>query len=429
MSILTVQIGQCGNQIGPVFFNTLASEYCSNSGTFYEQMPWNPFFRLHEDGSVIARSVLIDMEPSVVEAAFSASQSTQSQWSYLRGSCVKSDGGSGNNWAMGYLQHGPRFRNQILNSIRQELEQTDYFGGFLMIHSIAGGTGSGLGAYLTRTLMDEFSTSFLLNYCIWPFEAGEVIVQNYNALLTLNELLDSSHGVLMMENDVLANLSQSQFRFKRPSFTHMNTVAMESLASCLLPSKVRSMEGQESVRGWSPGNWTRIISDLLLTLCPNPKQKLMKCTIQPQINETNAKYSVLKWSTLLEQITTPLSRSKAKLKNFKDKSIANYLFLRGRDSLSCDVQSFRNGTVYWNSVERLGVSYSPGTFRDLSHSISLISNRQSNVLPVLDALEQAKQMLNTNAFLHNYESYGLTKSDFQNACSVIENDLVENYFD
>lgn len=232
----------------------------------------------------------------------------------------------------------------------------------------------------------------------------------------------------MMENDVLANLSQSQFRIKRPSFTHMNTVAMESLASCLLPSKVRSIEGQESVRGWSPGNWTRVVSDLLHTLCPNSKQKLMTCTMLPQVNTTNAKYSVLKWSTLLEQITTPFSKSKLKLKNFKNKSIANYLFLRGRDSLSCDVQSFRNGIGYWNSVERLGVSYSPGRFRDLSHSLSLISNRQSNVLPVLDVLEQAKQMLNTNAFLHNYESFGLTKCDFQNAFSVIQNDLVGNYF-
>ena len=39
----------------------------------------------------------------------------------------------------------------------------DHFGGFLTLLSLAGGTGSGLGAYVNMCLRDEYPHSYIMN--------------------------------------------------------------------------------------------------------------------------------------------------------------------------------------------------------------------------------------------------------------------------
>ena len=82
----------------------------------------------------------------------------------------------------------------MLDKIRLEVESSDHFGGFMMYSSLAGGTGSGVGAYLTECLYDEYPREMILNSVVWPYKNGEVIVQNYNALLTLAHLNEVSEG-------------------------------------------------------------------------------------------------------------------------------------------------------------------------------------------------------------------------------------------
>ena len=42
--------------------------------------------------------------------------------------------------------------------------------------SLAGGTGSGLGAHLIENLRDEYPKSMILNTSVWPYSSGEVIL-------------------------------------------------------------------------------------------------------------------------------------------------------------------------------------------------------------------------------------------------------------
>jgi tubulin epsilon len=60
--------------------------------------------------------------------------------------------GAGNNWAHGYHVYGPQYQDHIFEMIRCEAEQCDSLQGFFLIHSLGGGTGSGLGSYLLTIL-------------------------------------------------------------------------------------------------------------------------------------------------------------------------------------------------------------------------------------------------------------------------------------
>ena len=61
--------------------------------------------------------------------------------------------------------------------IQSLLETIDYFGGFQVLSSLAGGTGSGLGAHVVECLRDEISSKApMLNVAVWPNSSGEVIL-------------------------------------------------------------------------------------------------------------------------------------------------------------------------------------------------------------------------------------------------------------
>lgn len=60
--------------------------------------------------------------------------------------------GAGNNWAHGHHGYGPQYREPLLQQLRRAAEEADSLQGFLLLHSLGGGTGSGLGTYLLGLL-------------------------------------------------------------------------------------------------------------------------------------------------------------------------------------------------------------------------------------------------------------------------------------
>lgn len=68
----------------------------------------------------------------------------------------------------------------------------------MLLHSIAGGTGSGLGSFLLEKLNDRFPKKLIQTYSVFPdtLNAGEVVVQPYNSLLALRRLTQNADSVV-----------------------------------------------------------------------------------------------------------------------------------------------------------------------------------------------------------------------------------------
>jgi len=85
--------------------------------------------------------------------------------------------GRGNNWAMGYDDpqvNGEKLGDRAMEIFRREVERSDYFAGAVLTHSLAGGTGSGLGSRLLENLRTEYPTSFLTTLSVYPNRVGEI---------------------------------------------------------------------------------------------------------------------------------------------------------------------------------------------------------------------------------------------------------------
>lgn len=91
-----------------------------------------------------------------------------------------------------YCVLGPRHREAVEDLVRREVERCDRLSGLMAVMSVAGGTGSGVGTYLTQRLRDAYPTSFILNHLTWPYGSGEV--RGRPVLLLLFQPLDCSNA-------------------------------------------------------------------------------------------------------------------------------------------------------------------------------------------------------------------------------------------
>ena len=83
----------------------------------------------------------------------------------------------------------PMLFESVMEMLRLKAESADYYHGTLLFHSLAGGTGSGLGSRLIESYREYFGRStHLMTVSIWPSMAGETPLQQYNTCLSLATL-------------------------------------------------------------------------------------------------------------------------------------------------------------------------------------------------------------------------------------------------
>jgi len=128
--------------------------------------------------------------------------------------------GAGNNWAAGYAMGG-QVEEEVLDMIEREADGSDSLEGFMLLHSIAGGTGSGLGSFLLERLNDRFPKKLIQTYSVFPDtqNAGDVVVQPYNSLLALRRLTQNADSVVVLDNGALARIAADTLHIQEPSFS------------------------------------------------------------------------------------------------------------------------------------------------------------------------------------------------------------------
>jgi tubulin beta len=94
---------------------------------------------------------------------------------------VHAANGAGNNWAkgmlvchvdlyslLGHYTEGSEMVDQVLESIRREVESCDSMQGFQLCHSLGGGTGSGMGTLILTKLREEYPDRMLSTFSVLP---------------------------------------------------------------------------------------------------------------------------------------------------------------------------------------------------------------------------------------------------------------------
>lgn len=234
--IITLQVGQCGNQIGYEFWKRLAAEHgiepdgvLTTSEEVLEDRK-DIFFYPADDGRYVPRSILIDLEPGVIDRI---SKSEYSNFYNSENIIIPSSvggGGAGNVWTHGY-ESGKENYEALTDVIRREVEIIDSLEGFLFTHSIGGGTGSGLGSFLIEKVHDEYKKATVMSYSVFSRQDSEVVVQPYNSILTLRRLTEFADAVVVLDNDALSSIAASKLHLKNPGFAEINSLVSLVMAA------------------------------------------------------------------------------------------------------------------------------------------------------------------------------------------------------
>ncbi|XP_077315586.1 tubulin gamma-1 chain isoform X3 [Lithobates pipiens] len=276
--IITLQLGQCGNQIGFEFWKQLCAEHGISPEGIVEEFATegtdrkDVFFYQADDEHYIPRAVLLDLEPRVIHSILNSPYANlyNPENIYLS----EHGGGAGNNWASGFSQvlatqkHARKFHHEggekihedIFDIIDREADGSDSLEGFVLCHSIAGGTGSGLGSYLLERLNDRYPKKLVQTYSVFPNqdEMSDVVVQPYNSLLTLKRLTQNADCVVVLDNTALNRIATDRLHIQNPSFSQIN-----QLVSTIMSASTTTLR--------YPGYMNNDLIGLIASLIPTPR--------------------------------------------------------------------------------------------------------------------------------------------------------------
>ncbi|EGU72303.1 hypothetical protein FOXB_17188, partial [Fusarium oxysporum f. sp. conglutinans Fo5176] len=112
--IVHLQAGQCGNQIGSAFWQTISGEHGLDSSGMYngtselQLARMNVYFNETSSNKYVPRAVLVDLEPGTMDAVRSGPLSQL----FRPDNFVFGHSSAGNNWAKGHYTEGAELIDQ-----------------------------------------------------------------------------------------------------------------------------------------------------------------------------------------------------------------------------------------------------------------------------------------------------------------------------
>lgn len=239
-----------------------------------------------------ARTVAIDMEEGVLKAMMRGPLAP-----YLRSCHMISDvSGAGNNWAVGHMEYGDRHGENIVESVRKTVEACDSIQAFMMMHSLSGGTGSGLGSRVLGLLEEEFPDVARFSMVVMPSITSptDVVTAPYNTCFALRELIEHADCILPLDNDSLAravdkakgvdrvrgggetsssNNNHNDYSVANPTATKMPFDEMNAIAAQMFSNLTSGVR--------FPGQLNLDISDIITNMVPYPRLQFLVPSIAP----------------------------------------------------------------------------------------------------------------------------------------------------
>lgn len=289
--IITLQAGQCGNSVGQQFWQQLCQEHGINQDGNLEDFATeggdrkDVFFYQSDDTRYIPRAILLDLEPRVLNSIQSSAYKNiyNPENFYIH----KSGTGAGNNWGMGYSM-GEAVHEEILDMIDREADGSDSLEGFMMLHSIAGGTGSGLGSYMLERLNDRFPKKLIQTYSVFPnTQDGDIVVQPYNSLLSMRRLTQNADSVVVLDNGALSKIAADRLHVLNPSFEQTN-----QLVSTVMSASTTTLR--------YPGYMHNDLVGIVASLIPTPRCHFLMTSYTPFSGENVEQAKTVRKTTVLD---------------------------------------------------------------------------------------------------------------------------------
>merc|ERR1712051_339119 len=133
---------------------------------------------------------------------------------------------------MGHYTVGKEIMEIVNDRLRKMVDNSENVQGFIVTHSVGGGTGSGLGMLILERLAVDFRKKSKLGFEIHPSpNISTCIVEPYNGLLSTHWLLDHTDVSLVLDNEAIYTICQKKLDIKKPSYSNLNRIIAKVVSS------------------------------------------------------------------------------------------------------------------------------------------------------------------------------------------------------
>jgi len=200
----------------------------------------------------------------------------------------KEGSGAGNNWGQGYSL-GEAVSEDVMDMIDREADGSDSLEGFMLLHSIAGGTGSGMGSFMLERLNDRFPKKLIQTYSVFPDaqNSGDVVVHPYNSLLSMRRLTQNADSVVVLDNGALSRLAADRLHVQEPSFQQTN-----QLVSTVMSASTTTLR--------YPGYMHNDLVGIVASLIPTPRCHFLMTSYTPFTGDNVDQAKTVRKTTVLD---------------------------------------------------------------------------------------------------------------------------------
>jgi len=274
--VLTISVGQGGIQLS----NAIWEQYCTEHNILQSGMVdketddqyFKTFFEETVSGQRVPRNLSVDLEPSVLDDVRKGPWKNIFHPEYL----VNGKEDAANNFARGHYTVGKEKMDVINDRVRKMVDNSENVQGFIVNHSVGGGTGSGLGMLILERLAVDYRKKSKIGFEIYPSpNISTCIVEPYNGLLSTHWLLDHTDVSLVLDNEALYGICQKKLDIKKPSYKDLNMIIAKVVSS--MTAALR-FDGELNVD----------MNEFQTNLVPFPRLHFMTTSLAPVISKNKA---------------------------------------------------------------------------------------------------------------------------------------------
>jgi tubulin epsilon len=432
--LITVQVGQCGNQVAMRFWDLALQEHARyNKSGLYDD-PLSSFFRNVDTrysepvdiavgrpiSNLRARAVVIDMEEGVINNMLRSDLGELFDARQL----ISDVSGAGNNWAHGHYGYGQQYHDEILDKVRYSAEHCDSLQSFFLMHSMGGGTGSGVGTYTLELLADNFPDVFRFSTVVFPED--DVVTGPYNSVLAMSVLTEHADCVLPVDNEALIGMLQmieeskrkgkkevkndlAEPNDKKEAFAKMNNIIAHMLNNLTCSMRFEGMLNVD-------------LNEITMNLVPFPKMPYLVSSISPLYSILDVKMEPRR----LDQIFSDVIDKDFQLLKVDPKHstyLACGLILRGDAKIS-DIHRNINriksdmNMISWNQEGyKIGLCNTPPV--GMPYSLLCLSNNSCITTAFSNLKQKFLKLYKRKANVHHYTNF-MEKERFDQALESLE---------
>jgi len=227
------------------------------------------FFEETGAGQYVPRNLMVDLEPNVIDDVKNSKYSAIFHPEFLLSG--KED--AANNFARGHYTVGKEMIDKVNDRLRKLVDNCDNVQGFVINHSVGGGTGSGLGALMLERIAVDYRKKSKLGFEVYPSPTiSTCVVEPYNSLLTTHWLLDHTEVSILLDNEAIYEICQKHLDTKRPSYDNLNRLIAKAVSS--MTASLR-FEGELNVD----------LNEFQTNLVPFPRLHFMITSMAPVVTK------------------------------------------------------------------------------------------------------------------------------------------------